>query len=138
MNVLKLLFLSTLFLGGLLAKAESSSINFQEPPFWMMTYDEFHQLQDFQKDFYSRQLLLEVKKLGLLNSPKEAQMKEAGEWAESWLQIQTSVYRACQSQDNLKTCKKLASARLKTFELAENQKWENRKARASHSETSSD
>lgn len=126
---MKFLIMALFFVGSTSFAKDLGSINLSEPPFWMPSYDEFHDLQGFQKDFYLSNFLVRVKALGLLKSPSKRELSEAAEWHEAWAQIRLQVYKTCLDEKNLRACEKLADVRLKTFELAENQKFENRRTR---------
>lgn len=141
--VLKNLIISTLLLfsfsayaekielSSVVAPAASDEINMSEPPFWMSSYEEFKDLQQFQKDLYLEKLQPYLSKIPALDPVSKKQLLDATEWYQDWNRIRARVYRACQDKEMLKTCEEIADIRLQALDLLSNQKEENRKANES-------
>jgi hypothetical protein len=115
-------------LSSVVAPASSDEINMSEPPFWMSSYEEFKDLQQFQKDLYLEKLLPYLSKIPALDPVTKKQLQDATEWYQDWNRIRVRVYRACQDKEMLKTCEEIADIRLQALDLLSNQKEENRKA----------
>ncbi|MBS1968863.1 MAG: hypothetical protein JSU04_01060 [Bdellovibrionales bacterium] len=107
---------------------DSTPIDMSKPPFFMSSYDTFHDLQDSQKDFYLANILPLLNKIPSLSQKTKKDLDEARDWYQSWDQIRKKVYEYCQDQTVQKTCDEIADVRLKTFDLFANQKYENRMA----------
>ncbi|QLY25648.1 hypothetical protein [Bdellovibrio sp. KM01] len=106
----------------------SDEINMSEPPFWMSSYDEFHDLQSVQKEFYLEKLLPYLSGIPGLNPVSKKQLLEASEWYQGWNHIRKKVYVSCQDKERIKTCEEIANIRLQALDILSNQKEENRKA----------
>lgn len=99
-----------------------------EPPFWMMSYDEFVDLQIHQKDFYLRNVLPELTKLSAFKKFSAQKLDDAAAASKDWEALMTEVSVSCADKSLIKDCKALAEVREKAFDLEANQKDENRKA----------
>ncbi|MFS4460364.1 hypothetical protein [Bdellovibrio sp. HCB2-146] len=114
-------------------KTDESRIDFNKPPFWMFTYDEFADLNQEQKDFYLEKFLSKLKDIPLLQEVTKTELNEAAEWAASWKDLQVKLYRYCQDKQALKKCENIADVRLQALDLFSNQSEANRKANATQS-----
>lgn len=108
--------------------APGEEINMSEPPFWVSSYEEFQDLQKFQKDFYIEKLLPLLKEVPRLEPVSKKQLQEASEFFQEWNRIRKKIYEACQEKNMKKDCAKISDVRLQTLNLLANQKLENRKA----------
>ncbi|MFM6928318.1 MAG: hypothetical protein ACKOX6_07630 [Bdellovibrio sp.] len=118
-------------LPGVAAKdinAPGEELNMSEPPFWVSSYEEFQDLQKFQKDFYLEKLLPLLKEVPRLEPVSKKQLQEASEFFQEWNRIRKKIYEACQEKDMKKECRKIENIRLQALNLLSNQKLENRKA----------
>lgn len=102
----------------------AASPKLNEPPFWMPCFEEFHDLQTFQKKYYLRNFLRQVTELKTVKTPSAAKMQEAADWDVAWDEIREKVYKACDDRKNHKACVDLAEIRLKTFEIEEETQFE--------------
>lgn len=108
--------------------AEDDEIKLSEPPFWMMSYEEYGDLQQIQKDFYNEKMTAALKKVPSLKKFSGDDMKDATEWYKSWEGVMKKLYRDCKDKSLEKTCEEIADIRLQTFDMLANQKEENRVA----------
>lgn len=111
-------------------KTDENPINFDEPPFWMPSYDEFADLDKEQKDYYLAHFLPQLKDVPLLNEVSKDQLQDASEWAASWKDLMVKVYRFCQDKSATKKCESISETRLEALDLNANQSESNRKARS--------
>ncbi|MBO9665552.1 MAG: hypothetical protein J7501_01905 [Bdellovibrio sp.] len=109
-------------------EAPGEQIDMSEPPYWMFSYEEFHDLQQMQKDLYMEKLLPNLAKVPRLDPVSKKELEDAGEWFQSWNRIQRKVYEACQDKEMLVTCEELSDIRLEALDMLSNKKLENRKA----------
>lgn len=109
---------------------EPSSVNFEEPPFIMFSYDEFSDVRDVQKKAYLESFMKKVTRLPSLETLKPAQLEEASVWEESWVALMEKTYSDCQLKENDAVCRDLTQIRLDVLDLYANQKLENREAAA--------
>lgn len=118
-------------------KAETAKINFQEPPYWMFSYDEFQGLRDEQKKTYLEGFLKLAKKLPATSTLTKKDLDEAGVWDESWENLMTKVYRDCATKEAQALCDDIAEVRMDVLRAYGNKKLENRAAaEATESKTS--
>ena len=108
--------------------APGEEINMSEPPFWVSSYEEFQDLQKFQKEFYLEKLLPLLKEVPRLEPVSKKQLQEASEFFQEWNRIRKKIYEACQEKNMKKECTKIGDVRLQALNLLANQKLENRKA----------
>lgn len=108
-------------------KQEEFPLNMNEPPFWMSSYDEFHNLRKDQREFYTKELLKEFKKVPALSNITVAKMTEASDWYEGWNEIRRKLYVACLEQSLQKTCDEFADLRVQTLNMYANQNEKNLK-----------
>lgn len=92
-------------------------VNFDVPPFYMFNYDEFSDLQSFQKDFYIEKFQLALAQVPALQNTTKENMKEAAEWAESWKQMQTKLYQFCGEKDSQKVCDDISDIRIQALDM---------------------
>ncbi len=111
-------------------ESESSTerIDMKGPPFWMSSYDEFNDLQPFQKEFYLEKLAPQLAKVPSLKKLTPGKLKDASEWYQDWGDIRRKLYVACSGKSLEKTCEDIAEIRIETLDLLANRKEENRKA----------
>lgn len=111
-------------------KAEQAeSIDMSEPPFYMSSYDEFHDLQPEQKELYLEKFLPLVNaKIPSLDKVSKEKLQEASEWHETWNSIRKKLYESCQDSNLTEACDQIADVRLQALNMFANQKEENRKA----------
>ncbi len=108
---------------------QSESIDMSEPPFYMSSYDEFHDLQPEQKELYLEKLLpLMTAKIPSLEKVSKEKLQEASEWHETWNDLRKKLYESCQDKNLNEACDQIANVRLQALNLFSNQKEENRKA----------
>ncbi|MDG0816916.1 hypothetical protein [Bdellovibrio svalbardensis] len=108
---------------------QSESIDMSEPPFYMSSYDEFHDLQPEQKEFYLEKFLPLVNtKIPSLEKVSKEKLQEASEWHETWNSLRKKLYESCQDSSLKDSCEQIAEVRIKALNLFANQKEENRKA----------
>lgn len=93
------------------------AVNFDEPPFYMFTYDEFADLQSFQKDFYLEKFRVALAQVPALQNTTKENMKEAAEWADSWKQMQTKLYQFCGEKDSQKVCDDISDIRIQALDM---------------------
>lgn len=98
-------------------EALPEEVDFSEPPFWMFTYDEFSDLQGFQKRYYVKNAGPAIRKIEGLESVSQEKWQEASEWYKTWDHIARRVYIACRSPKLEKSCKALASVRKEALKL---------------------
>lgn len=108
--------------------APGEEINMSEPPFWVSSYEEFQDLQKFQKDFYLEKLLPHLKEVPRLEPVSKKQLQEASEFFQEWNRIRKKIYEACQEKNMKTECAKIEEIRLQALNLLSNQKLENRQA----------
>jgi len=108
--------------------APGEEINMSEPPFWVSSYEEFQDLQSFQKDFYLEKLLPLLKEVPRLEPVSKKQLHEASEFFQEWNRIRRKIYEACQEKGMKKDVGKIENVRFQALNLLSNQKMENRKA----------
>lgn len=109
-------------------KTGEDRINFDVPPFWMFTYDEFADLNQEQKDFYLEKFFPQLKDIPLLQEVTKSELNDAAEWAASWKDLQVKLYRYCQDKQAVKKCETIAETRIQALDLFSNQSEANRKA----------
>lgn len=104
--------------------AMPEEINMSEPPFWMASYDEFKDLQKFQKDYYLEKLGPELRKVPSLEEISDSKIQEAGEWYRDWNIIMRKLYVACRDKSLEATCAKVAKVRIDALNAKSNWKSE--------------
>lgn len=108
--------------------APGEEINMSEPPFWVSSYEEFQDLQKFQKDFYLDKLYPHLKEIPQLEPVSKKELHEASEFYQEWNRIRKKIYVACQDKEMKKECSKIGHIRLQALDFLSNQKLENRQA----------
>lgn len=98
-------------------EALPEAIDFSEPPFWMFTYDEFSDLQPFQKKYYIEKALPAIRKIEGMEDLASARWMEASEWYKTWDAIAKQVYVACRTKKLESRCRDLASIRKEALKL---------------------
>jgi hypothetical protein len=93
------------------------AVNFSEPPFWMLSFDEFKDLRPEQKNFYIKRLREELLKIPQSPSLSQDQWSEAKKDSKSWSQFMTKVYQFCMQNKKTKACAKLTDTRVATLEM---------------------
>lgn len=110
------------------AHAGDNKERFAEPPFWMMSYDEYKDVTPAQQDYYLKELFPKISKLSTLHGVKAATLLEGADWAATWDSTMEKVYKACDAKENAGLCDDIAEVRGQTLEMAGTQKLENRQA----------
>ena len=110
------------------ARAGDLKERFAEPPFWMMSYDEFKDVTPAQQDYYLKELFPKISKLPTLHGIKPATFLEGADWAATWDSTMEKVYKACDAKENAQLCDDVAEVRGQALEMAGTPKLENRQA----------
>lgn len=100
--------------------AFAQKIDFDSPPFWMPSYDEYLDWQTEQKRYYEREFTTLAQKFENLKSLREQKVLEAGESEETWQYLMRKVYKEClgdNAKANQKLCAAIADVRIKALEL---------------------
>lgn len=108
----------------------AESIDMNEPPFYMSSYDEFADLQQDQKDLYLQKLLTLKEKIPSLDYVNKEKLAEGSEWYATWDGMRKKLYYSCQEKELLPACEEFADLRIEVLNLHANQKEENRNAAA--------
>lgn len=110
------------------AHAGDNKERFAEPPFWMMSYDEFKDVTPAQQDYYLKEVFPKISKLSTLHGVKATTFLEGADWAATWDMTMSKVYKACDAKENASLCDDIAEVRGQALEMAGTQKLENRQA----------
>lgn len=94
-----------------------ASIDMENPPFWLFSFEEFSDLQEEQKSFYITNLHSKLSKVPSLKQKTKVQLSDALQTENSWDQIRRKVYEFCQKKSALKTCEGLADVRLQALDI---------------------
>ncbi|AFY02678.1 hypothetical protein [Bdellovibrio bacteriovorus] len=108
----------------------AESIDMNEPPFYMSSYDEFADLQQDQKDLYLQKLLTLKEKIPSLDYVNKEKLDEGSEWYATWDGMRKKLYNSCQEKELIPACEEFADLRIEVLNLHANQKEENRNATA--------
>lgn len=98
-------------------KAESTKIDFTEPPYWMPSFDEISDLAWSQKNFYFKKALPHLKKLEAHKKTSENDLKDWVADRGEWEKLMTDVYTECNKKTPDKICKKLEDVRIDAINL---------------------
>lgn len=110
-----LFFLLCIAAGARASSIESRRTSMQNPPFWMPSFDEFHDLQANQKDYYSQSFLKLIKTVTPLSNVKGPALLEAQQLYTEWDNLRAKVYDLCDGPAPAPVCAKLAEARVRTL-----------------------
>jgi|GEM_PF-1791689 hypothetical protein len=87
------------------------------PPFYMMSYEEFGDLQQDQKDFYVEKFQVALAQVPALQNTTKKDIQEAAEWSSSWDRMGKKLYEFCGEKDSQKVCDNISDIRMQTFDI---------------------
>lgn len=96
--------------------SDNTKINFSEPPYWMMSFDEISDMPWHQKDYYFKKLNPALQKIPELKGLKKNKLKNWVADRNDWEKLMTTVYEECSDKDSEKLCKILENIRIDAIE----------------------
>ena len=94
---------------------EDSHPEMREPPFWLSSYDEFHQLRAKQKELYLKALKAQKKSPAF--AVTDAEIEAAEGYDAAWDALRLKVYSTCADSAQLQLCNDLAQIRIDVLEM---------------------